>query len=405
MKHSVIASDVEAHFDVKDLIISRTDERGLIQSFNDIFQKIAKYPADTLKGAPQNIVRHDDMPKGVFYLLWQTIQAGEPIGAYVKNMSADGSFYWVYATVLPIEGGYLSLRMKPTGRYLEKVIPLYQTLRQAEKEENLTPDASAERLLAAVRAMGFADYTEFMGLAMYDEATSRDRLLGRHDRSVCDMLSEMLDETRKMETQAGAVESTFKNTHQIHHNMRLVAGRLEGSGGPISVISGNHRMMTQSLEANLARFSSHSTVGAGAIRLALLMTGVAVLIKEAASALEAERDNGLFDRADELRRLRNLAHDYGCQSAHEARAFSERARRFGDQCNDMRRMMSGLELTRIMCKIERSKYDSEQGGLEEVVNRLAEAQDTLGRSFDDIIESVRMITSHSAEIEQLERIA
>ena len=400
---SATATTADSRLRIEDLIFSRTDDRGVIQSGNDVFQQVSLYSWDRLVGAPHKIIRHGDMPKGVFYMLWETIKAGEPMGAYVQNLAEDGTSYWVFSTVLPLEDGYISLRLKPSGKYFTQIIPVYETVRAAERAGQLTPQQSAEKIVEAVRSLGFADYPEFMSFALRDEAWSRDGLLHRSRGAIRDNLAEMFSDIREMEQRAIKVEETFRKTHQIPYNMRLQAGRLEGSDGPISVISSNHRQMTQSLEENLERFTTDSSVGADAIRMALFRTSVAILLEEVAQAYETESDHGHWDKARQLTELRGLALRYRDQSVLEVRTLSDRVRRFGQQCRDMRRMMSGLELTRIMCKIERSKFDGDHAGLDEIVNRLAEAQTSLGRNFEEILNSVGNILSLSDEIQRSAR--
>ena len=400
---SATATTADSRLRIEDLIFSRTDDRGIIQSGNDVFQQVSLYSWDRLVGAPHKIIRHGDMPKGVFYMLWETIKAGEPMGAYVQNLAEDGTSYWVFSTVLPLEDGYISLRLKPSGKYFTQIIPVYETVRAAERAGQLTPQQSAEKIVEAVRSLGFADYPEFMSFALRDEAWSRDGLLHRSRGAIRDNLAEMFRDIREMEQRAIKVEETFRKTHQIPYNMRLQAGRLEGSDGPISVISSNHRQMTQSLEENLERFTTDSSVGADAIRMALFRTSVAILLEEVAQAYETESDHGHWDKARQLTELRGLALRYRDQSVLEVRTLSDRVRRFGQQCRDMRRMMSGLELTRIMCKIERSKFDGDHAGLDEIVNRLAEAQTSLGRNFEEILNSVGNILSLSDEIQRSAR--
>ena len=92
------ANSKEIILNSEELFFSRTDEKGIILSGNDIFVKVSGYRREELIQNPHNIVRHPDMPKAVFKLFWQTIQAQQPICAYVKNMAADGSYYWVFAT-------------------------------------------------------------------------------------------------------------------------------------------------------------------------------------------------------------------------------------------------------------------------------------------------------------------
>ncbi len=80
----------EVPFELKDLFFSRTDERGVIIHGNGVFRKISGYMWEELKGAPHKLVRHPDMPKGVFQLYWDKLKAGDYVAAYVKNKSKDG---------------------------------------------------------------------------------------------------------------------------------------------------------------------------------------------------------------------------------------------------------------------------------------------------------------------------
>ncbi len=94
----------EAPFKIDETFYSRTDERGVIKSGNFVFRRVADYSWDEMIGAPHKIIRHPDMPKAVFWLLWDTIKRGEAIGAYVKNLAKDGLYYWVFAVVTSRHG-------------------------------------------------------------------------------------------------------------------------------------------------------------------------------------------------------------------------------------------------------------------------------------------------------------
>jgi len=394
-----IAGD-NTRFNIEDLLFSRTDDRGVIRTGNAAFQEISVYSWDTLEGAPHKIVRHPEMPKGVFFLLWRALKAKQPIGGYVQNMAEDGVPYWVFATMLPMEDSYISVRMKPTGPTLEKLIPLYQRLHREEKAGSLTPEESAGQIEAFVEEQGFSEYMEFVAFSLREEAAARSKSLHRPANTVAEKLAEMFGAVRQLETHARRVEATFRQTHQIPYNMRLQAGRLEGSDGPISVISSNHRQMTQTLEENLGRFSRDSAVGAESIRAAMFKTCTSNLLEELCKTFSAETEQVPGNKEFELSSLHKLASMYTEDSLHEVRSLLDKVRRFGGQCRDMQRMMSGLELTRIMCKIERSKFDGEHAGLDEIVNRLADAQTSLGKNFDEIQSAVDRILSRGEEIQR-----
>ena len=90
---------VETEVPEDEVIISRTDLKGVITYVNDTFAKISGYAPEELIGKPHNILRHPDMPRSTFKDLWETIKAEKTWEGYVKNMRKDRGYYWVYAIV------------------------------------------------------------------------------------------------------------------------------------------------------------------------------------------------------------------------------------------------------------------------------------------------------------------
>ncbi|SDQ20187.1 PAS domain-containing protein [Pseudovibrio sp. Tun.PSC04-5.I4] len=133
-------SNVERTFSETDIIVSKTDLKGKITYCNEIFCEIAGYPYKDLIGKPHSIIRHPDMPRSVFELLWKQIEAGNEIFAYVKNLCRGGEFYWVFAHVTPTYNdsgniiGYHSTRRVPDGKVLrDTIIPFYEKLLEIER--------------------------------------------------------------------------------------------------------------------------------------------------------------------------------------------------------------------------------------------------------------------------------
>ncbi|MEC7963530.1 MAG: PAS domain-containing protein, partial [Pseudomonadota bacterium] len=154
----VVSTDEEEAYGIEELFFSRTDERGIIQSYNDTFERIAGFAPGELMGAPHKLVRHGDVPKAVFWLLWNGLKAGVPVGAYVKNRTKSGKYYWVYAVASPISGGFLSVRMKPSSQLFAQVQELYQAALRDEQELGLSAEDSAHRLLKQLQGLGFPTY-------------------------------------------------------------------------------------------------------------------------------------------------------------------------------------------------------------------------------------------------------
>lgn len=196
----------ESPFELSECFFSRTDERGVIQAGNYVFARVSGYDWDELLGAPHKIIRHPDMPKGVFWLLWDTLKRGRSMGAYVKNRSKDGLYYWVYAMVVPCEGGYLSARFKPSSPLLATIKTEYAALLEAEQAESLTPEESAKRLTARLQEMGFDKYHHFAAHAAGEELLARDTGLGRRQDQTIANMREMLNNADTLKQQSQGAE-------------------------------------------------------------------------------------------------------------------------------------------------------------------------------------------------------
>jgi PAS domain S-box-containing protein len=161
---------VEQMLGEEELIVSKTDLKGRITYANDVFIRMAKYPERELIGAPHSIIRHPDMPRCVFKLLWDTIEAKQEIFAYVVNLAGDGSHYWVFAHVTPtLDGagniiGYHSNRRRPDRAPLDKVKPVYKLLCEEEARHANAKDglrASFAMMINFLKQQGLA-YDEFV---------------------------------------------------------------------------------------------------------------------------------------------------------------------------------------------------------------------------------------------------
>jgi len=148
-----------------DFIVSKTDTKSRLTYVNKIFMDLAEYTEEELLGKPHNIVRHPDMPKAVFKLLWDRIQNKEEIFAYVVNKTKNGNDYWVLANVtasLDVRGniiGYYSVRRKPNPAALEIIKPLYAKMLQAERTGGVS---AGEKVLNDALFEEGVSYDEFI---------------------------------------------------------------------------------------------------------------------------------------------------------------------------------------------------------------------------------------------------
>jgi PAS domain S-box-containing protein len=167
MKRHITPTSVERVMREGDFIVSMTDPKGIITYGNRIFIEFSGYSEAELLGSQHNIIRHPDMPRAVFKLLWDKIQNREECFAYVKNMSKDGGFYWVFTNVTPTFDqagnitGYFSVRRKPKQSGIAAVTPLYSAMLEAEKKAG-----AANAIAASTRIL--VDILNEKGLS-YDE--------------------------------------------------------------------------------------------------------------------------------------------------------------------------------------------------------------------------------------------
>ena len=168
-RRDVPLTGVERFFDVDEVIVSKTDLKGRITYANRVFQRVAGYTEAELMGAPHSIVRHPDMPRCVFKLLWDTLGAGNEIFAYVVNKARNGDHYWVFAHVTPsydVSGqliGYHSSRRVPDRAAIEKVSPLYRALldienKHADRKQGMEASFATVVNLLTEKGIGYDEF-------------------------------------------------------------------------------------------------------------------------------------------------------------------------------------------------------------------------------------------------------
>jgi PAS domain S-box-containing protein len=161
---------VERTFREDEIIVSKTDLKGIITYANRTFLNVAMYREEEVLGQPHSIIRHPDMPRCVFKLLWDTLESGNEIFAYVKNMAKNGSFYWVFAHVTPTFDasrriiGYHSNRRKPDHHQIQTAENLYRKLKQEESRHSDWKKgmAASTALMLQTVAAAKVEYDEFV---------------------------------------------------------------------------------------------------------------------------------------------------------------------------------------------------------------------------------------------------
>lgn len=160
----------ERHFGDDEIIVSKTDARGIITYANEVFLRVAGYTEAEVLGQPHNLIRHPDMPMCVFKVLWDTISSGKEIFAYVVNQAKCGDHYWVLAHVTPTYDdsgkiiGYHSNRRTAHPEAVRTIEGIYRELRRVESahsNSDAAMKAGIEHLMATLAGAGMS-YDEFV---------------------------------------------------------------------------------------------------------------------------------------------------------------------------------------------------------------------------------------------------
>ncbi len=161
-----LPKDNEIKLSNKRYIVSKTDPKGIIEYGNDYFVEISGYTEEELLGQPHSIIRHPDMPKIVFKMMWDRIKRNENIMAVVKNLAKDGSYYWVVtefeAKVDPITNeiiSYTAFRKAAPQKAVETIAPIYKKLLEIEEKGGMQ---ASEKYLRGFLEEKNVTYDEFI---------------------------------------------------------------------------------------------------------------------------------------------------------------------------------------------------------------------------------------------------
>lgn len=388
------AGEIEFGFD--ELFFSRTNPAGIIEYGNSVFQRLSGYSWQELDGAPHKIIRHSDMPRAVFWLLWDTIKQGLPIGAYVKNRAKDGRHYWVFAIVTPVEDGYLSVRLRPSSPIFSTVKNEYQTLIRAEKSDQLTPADSARVLLSRLAELGFADYRDFMAAALKHELAACDQHLQRPTDTMLQRFGELTTAAESLLGQSSVISQAYLSNENIPFNFRVLAAQLGREGGAIDVISTNYSLLSNEMQGVLERFTASAQNVFRTINDGCFLAATARVQRELLDFFKDEDDLDGLSRDQEMLLLDKQQVEYRKRASAGLQAILNNVEGFQRACLEMNRLAAGLEVTRVMGKVECARHTDFKERLDELLRELDTFQKTVAvalREIDHMNRAIRQETS------------
>ncbi len=410
----------ESPFGFDEMFFSVTDKRGVIRFGNDVFVRVSVYPKETLLGAPHSIVRHPDMPRAVFKVFWDILQQNKPVGAYVKNMAGNGSYYWVFAFVFPIEDGYLSIRFKPSSALFGEVQKIYSAVLDFETQGN-DLNASYDHLLKSIRQSGFPDYEHFIVKAVMEELQSRAQQTLTHsarkqDASAASQITEVSqfasrslngvfekvrgfqDSNQRFSKTIGTLDEGFQRLKFISMNMTIAAAKFGGLAAGLGVVSKEFSLVSREIESHLGGLSrfvetlSH-TVQQCLLRIAGLnsqMLMVDFFVKESIAKLQLS-DKAFSEMNENRESFSRLFKDYAENLQKEVLTMRSHLSAISSEMLEVNKFVTGLEVIRQIGAVESSRYDDIKSSFVHYLEAMDEFIQLLRNTTSKVNSEVRLL--------------
>lgn len=388
----------ESLFTLDEIFFSRTNEKGIINSGNSIFQRVSEYSWEELLNKPHNLIRHSDMPKGVFYLFWQIVKSGAPISAYVKNRSKTGKYYWVFALALPISDGYLSIRIKPSSTFLKVIETEYTKLVQLEKNKNLSPKESSEILLADLKALGFLDYHSFMVVTLKAELESRQKSLQRSPILVLTKLDEVLSSGQQLQMKAQEILKAYNANARVPLNLEIKTTSIGNDGAPLGVVASKYESMAKDIRTEILEFVKSSETTMSRISQAQFSVCMAWLESEVYALFSSDANSGPVDIQRELQILSQIRNDGITGVIQSLKQVENEFSGFEIKCASLKTASTGLEIVRLTGKIEVSKINDRDGEIKLLMEELTQFRQKLSVALSGIEVFSKSLKSKTQEL-------
>lgn len=178
MNDRLLLTGEERQVKASEIISTRTDPHGVIGFANASFVSVTGFTSDEVLGKPHNIIRHPDVPRAIYYALWEGIQSGDTFFAVTKNRCKNGDHYWTLGYFNPDFQagtreiiGYRSTRKGFHNEQLKlRFDELFSEVRKAELDRPRPEQVKAgfEALIKGLKKRGFSDYQEMSRLALIE---------------------------------------------------------------------------------------------------------------------------------------------------------------------------------------------------------------------------------------------
>lgn len=437
-----VPTQTESPYGFDEFFFSTTNKRGVILFGNDVFVRVSAYPKETMMGAPHSLIRHPDMPRAVFKEFWNFLNAGRPVGAYVKNLAGNGSYYWVYAFAFPIADGYLSVRFKPSSEVFTVVQALYADVLEFEKQGH-SLEESHQYLLTKIQEAGFPDYETFMAKAVMEELKARAAhalegeagpgVVGAEASSIAEVtqnstkklravfakLREFQGANTSLDEAIGRLDEGFQQLKFISINMKIAAAKFGDMAASLGVVSHEFSVLSGTIEKHLQGLSGFVGDLSGVIQKCILrsaalniqMLMVDFFVRESIAKMQSA-DNAFEEMLQNQQAFSELFALYCRNLDAEFSELKKSLSAISSEMQDVSKFVTGLEVIRQMGAIEssrtseiRSSFTHYLQAMDQFIQLLRGCTGEIGRGVstlsansDFIVASIRSISGNVDQV-------
>lgn len=331
MKINLPVTGVERSFDTSERIISTTDTKGTITSYNETFFKISGFAAEELDGKNHNVVRHPDMPPAAFENLWSTVKTNQSWMGIVKNRCKNGDHYWVDAYVTPIsENGQIaefqSVRSKPKTEYVQRAEKAYKRLnddkapfkRQLSLQNKLYLAVVATTLPVIATSLAMPEATWLIALISLAVGLGLTYRLLMPLRKLCQQTKELVDNPLMTYIYTGRTDEIGQlmlSQKRTRSELDAVVSRLDFSTDRLTDTAHNSNQVAQQSKKSIQ--DQQKTVSEIATALTQMSTAVLEVAQNAQQAAEAtqqadsENEKGKRSTENTVQAIHSLAENIG----------------------------------------------------------------------------------------------
>lgn len=375
---------------------SRGNPQGKIVGASNSFQQLIGADWVNLIGEPLYSLFSAKMPKGVLRFLRSRYREGGFVFSYVHGKTQKAGDYWGIILCVPLQDGYVTMMRNPSSPFSDTIQDLFDRLSLREMAEGLSDADCEAAFLQELGHLGFDTYDAMAWHAIWAEFQTEIAQQSTRSKVFFSIAERVRNSLAQLKDLQAELLGTVALLRDLPTNMRIIASRLEPSGGPLSAMSDIYSTASTALFSEIVEFSTGATSLTGdmenAFGKACAMKICAILQDEITQNFRNDPPQGaafsLSEEFDALDQLNTICLNFEAIGLYGAQKL---AQKINAASYDLRRSMLGLDTVRVMGLVESGRMGAEG-------SRIGATMEQIGHCHDRIVVVLQKIKDTAASI-------